>query len=435
MKKSAIAALFLLSGACQAANGLNSVEQSLVDSTDQYQQHALALLEKTVNINSGTLNLTGVKQIGDIYDKEFKALGFKTQWIDGKAFERAGHFVAEHGTRGPKILMIGHLDTVFAPDSPLQRWQPMQGNRVRGPGINDNKGGNTIALYALKALKDNGLLDNLQIRVLFTGDEELRGKPMALAAKAVVDGGKWADIALGFENGDGDPATAVTARRGASRWSVSVAGKAGHSSRIFSEQAGYGAAFELARVLNSFRELLADTEYLTFNPGLVMAGDRIENDADLSAARVSGKGNIISQTASASGDLRALSPSQLRMARTTMLTVASQSLPGTKTRLTFTDGYPPMAPTPANERLLAQYSRVSIDLGDGPITAVNPMNAGAADISFAAPHVDMALDGLGMMGGKAHSVGEYADLDSLQTQIKRTALLLYRLSQPDTKRD
>ena len=80
---------------------------------DAHNAEALALLERVVNINSGTQNFAGVREVGAIFRAAFDALGFKTRWVDGAAFQRAGHLVAEHRGTGPKILLIGHLDTVF----------------------------------------------------------------------------------------------------------------------------------------------------------------------------------------------------------------------------------------------------------------------------------------------------------------------------------
>src|SRR5262245_51012974 len=116
-------------------------EKSIVSAVDAGNANALALLERVVNINSGTHNFAGVRAVGDVFKKEFDDLGFKTTWVDGAAFKRAGHLIADHPGRGPKILLIGHLDTVFEKDSPFQTFQRLDGNKARGPGIIDMKGG------------------------------------------------------------------------------------------------------------------------------------------------------------------------------------------------------------------------------------------------------------------------------------------------------
>jgi len=112
-----------------------------------------------------------------------------------------------------------------------------------------------------------------------------------------------------------------------------------------------------------------------------------------------------------------------------MRAIVADNLPHTNAEIEFTDGYPPMAPTEGNERLLTLLDQVSRDLGQGPVTAVDPRRAGAADIAFTTGRVEMALDGLGLMGDYGHTVEETGDLRSLPLQTKRTAVLLYRLSQ------
>src|SRR5436190_6961593 len=97
-------------------------ERAIVSAVDANNADALALLERVVNINSGTHNFAGVRAVGDVFRKEFDALGFKTTWVDGAAFKRAGHLIAEHAGPGPRVLLIGHLDTVFESDSPFQRF-------------------------------------------------------------------------------------------------------------------------------------------------------------------------------------------------------------------------------------------------------------------------------------------------------------------------
>jgi len=129
-----------------------------------------------------------------------------------------------------------------------------------------------------------------------------------------------------------------------------------------------------------------------------------------------------------SGDLRALSGEQERSARARMRAIVGKHLPGAAATIEFFEGYPPLAPTDGNRRLLARYDRASRDLGFGSVAAVDPAAAGAADISFTAGLVTMALDGLGLMGTGGHTVEETADLDTLPSQTKRAALLMYRLS-------
>src|SRR5688500_14179257 len=131
---------------------LTPTEQALVKFIDAHDADAIALLERVVNINSGTQNHEGIREVGRIFRAEFDALGFKTRWVDQSEVKRAGHLVADHPGPGPRILLIGHLDTVFEPDSPFQKFERVGGNMARGPGVTDMKGGDVIIIQALKAL-------------------------------------------------------------------------------------------------------------------------------------------------------------------------------------------------------------------------------------------------------------------------------------------
>jgi glutamate carboxypeptidase len=406
-------------------------ERAIVSAVDAGNADALALLERAVNINSGTHNLGGVRLVGGLFRKELDALGFKTTWVDGSGFKRAGHLVAEHPGKGPRILLIGHLDTVFERDSPFQTFRRIDGRMATGPGIIDMKGGDVIIVAALAALKATAALNDMNIVVVMTGDEEDAGSPQAAARAALVAAAKGAQFALGFEDGPGDPHFAVTARRGTSSWKLQVKGKTGHSSQIFRQDVGYGANYELARILDGFRRKLAGEAHLTFSPSLVLGGTSVELDEALSRGSASGKTNVIAGTALAIGDLRTLSTEQLRRARETMrAVVADGPLAQTEATLTFEDGYPSLPPTDGNARLLAEYDRASRDLGFGPVAAVSPDRAGAADVSFISGEVPSIIDGIGLMGHDDHSPSETADLSTLPSQTKRAAVLLYRLNHP-----
>ncbi len=411
---------------------LNKNEREIVKQVEQNMPQALKEIEQAVNINSGSLNIEGVKKVGALASEQLKAIGFKVEWLDGSAFNRAGHVLATHESNDPdaiKILMIGHLDTVFAKHDNFTTYKQIDEHTARGPGVADMKGGNTIIITALKSLQALNLLENVSVKVLLTGDEESSGRPLSLSKKAIVDGAIWADVALGFENGDNNIKTAMAARRGYTGWTLNVTANAAHSSQIFSDNVGYGAIYEASRILNDFREQLATQPNLTFNPGLIVGGTNADYDSANSSATAFGKSNVIAQTVHVAGDLRALSPKQVEGAKKVMQQIVAKSLNGSQAELTFEDGYPPMGLTEGNKKLLALYSQASQDLGYNKVEAANPRNAGAADISFAANHVDMALDGLGLMGSGAHTKNETADLTSLNKNIAKTALLIYRLGQ------
>lgn len=416
-----------------APGQLSSAEQSLLGHVDAHLAEARALLERVVNVNSGTHNLAGVREVGRIFEQRLAGLGFSTRWADGATFDRAGHLIADRPGRGPHVLLIGHLDTVFEPDSPFQRFELLPGDRARGPGIIDMKGGDVIIVQALAALHAAGALDRLHTTVVLTGDEEDSGSPLSLARQDLLAAARGADVALGFEDGDGRPEHAVVARRGSIDWRLEARGKAAHSSLIFQPDIGAGAAYEAARILLELYDELAEEPNLTFSPGLLLGGSTAEIAPDLVHGSASGKGNVVAGVVLVTGDLRTLSPAQLESVQQRMQQIAGRNLPGTSATLTFGEGYPPMAPSPGNLGLLAMLDQASRDLGLGQVTAVDPRKVGAADVSFVAATVPRVLDALGLKGTGGHTAEETGDLATLPTQTKKAALLLHRLAQQTAK--
>src|SRR5256885_508117 len=307
---------------------LSPEERIIARAADGENARTLALLQRIVDINSGTMNFAGVRRVADVLRGELDSLGFTTKWIDGASFHRAGHLVAEHAGPGPKLLLIGHLDTVFEPSSPFQRFERLDDSTTRGPGVIDMKGGDVIIIAAL----------------------------------------------------------------------------------------------------SEFYKQLSGERYLTFNPGLALGGTLVRLDSMGVAGSAEGKSNVVAERMTVVGDLRTISPEQLARAKQTMQAIVATHLPNTTGELTFDAGYPPMAPTAGNRRLLAVYDRVSRDLGLWPVTAVDPSKAGAADVSFVANIVPMKIDGVGLSGRDDHTTKETADLRMLPVQTKRAALLLYRLT-------
>jgi glutamate carboxypeptidase len=286
------------------------------------------------------------------------------------------------------------------------------------------KGGDVIMLSALKGLRAIDALAPLNVVVVMNGDEEAAGAPLSLARETLVSAATGAKVAIGFEDGPGDPRFAVTSRRSVSGWSLRVTGTAAHSSQVFRDDIGYGAIFEAARILNGFRDRLAGEPHLTFNPGTILGGTAVTFDAEAERGSASGKSNIVAGQVTVNGDLRTLSAEQFEKARETMNEIVRGSLPRTAATLTFETGYPPMAPTAGNARLLALYNEASLSIGEGPVAAVDPDRAGAADVSFVADRVPMIIDGIGLSGRDGHTPNETADLSKLPSQTKRAALLI-----------
>lgn len=425
-----LAAAVACAASVPAAAQLSPQEQRIVRHVDAHADEAVAFLEQVVNVNSGTLNAEGVRRVGQMFAAPLDSLGFDVQWIAlPDSLRRAGHlFAYRRGSQGKRVLLIGHLDTVFERDDPFQRWV-RTGDRATGPGVNDMKGGDVVILYALKALHEAGALDGTTITVALTGDEESPGRPLEISRRHLVEAGRASDVALEFETGarDGAAEYATVARRSSSAWTLTVRGRTAHSSGVFSEGTGSGAIYEAARILTAFHEELRGEPYLTFNPGAIVGGTDVRWEPGESRGTAFGKTNVVAQSAVATGDIRTLTDEQLRRTRERMQAIVARHLPRTEADIAFVDGYPAMPPTPGNQAVLDLLNTVNADLGVPRLEALDPGRRGAADVSFVAPYVD-ALAGLGANGGGAHAPGESIDLASLPLQVKRAALLIYRLT-------
>jgi len=425
--------------AANTAQGLTKEEQQVMAWIDAHMPQAIEMLKESVNINSGTLNIEGVKKVGALFAKEFEKAGFTSEWVAmPDSIKRAGHLVASRragaaassnsspSKKGKRLFLIGHLDTVFEPDMPANPFTMLNDSTATGQGVNDMKGGDVVVIMALQALEQAGLLKNTDITAYFTGDEEHAGYPREVTRGDFINRAKQADIALAFEGANGLNSVA-TGRRGASGWRLDVKAKTGHSSGVFTPGAGYGAIYEAARILNQFRETLSTEKYLTFNPGIIIGGSDITyNDATSKGAAIA-KTNIISPAVTVTGDLRFLTEDQKDRARVKMKEIVAQNLAQTSAKIRFMDGIPSMAPTEGNNQVLSVINSISMDMGAGATVAGDPGSRGAGDISYVAAYVD-CIDGLGASGRGAHAPGETIHLNQLPFLIKRAALTIYRLS-------
>jgi glutamate carboxypeptidase len=408
---------------------LAPAEQRIVRTVDAEAQSALQMIRRTVDINSGSLNREGVRRVYDVLAPEFEKLGFAVRYDAlPDSLQRGGHLIAERkGDRGKRVLLIGHLDTVFEEASPFQKFQILNDSTAAGPGVSDMKSGNIVILYALRALHAARALDNTNITVILTGDEESVGNPIAVSRASLIAAAKSSDVALAFEGGshDREGDLFVTARRGSSSWTLRVTGRSAHSSGIFGGRTGAGAIFEAARILDRFYGEIRGERTVTFNPGVIVGGDQASMDAD--GGRASGKSNIVASTAIVRGDLRTLTDEELQRTRDRMRAIVAQSLPGTSAVIEFDDRYPNMPPTAGNEALLRRLDEVNRALGLGGVRAFDPASRGAGDASFVAPYLDV-IDALGPLGNGAHSDRETLDIPSVRTATRRAAVMIYRLT-------
>lgn len=415
------ALLFFFSPASVAK--LTSKQQQMNDFIVNNKSQALKDLKETVNINSGTFNFIGVRKVGDFFQKEFNDLGFNSYWVD--APNRAGNLFSVYGeSNGNCVLMIGHLDTVFSKESPFQKFV-LDGNKAYGPGVVDNKGGNLVILYAMKALAHTNQLKGKCIYVALMGDEENSLGGPSLARKNLIELAKKSKVALGFEWQIANKGT--IARRGYTSWKLTSKARSIHSSKIFSKQVGYGAVYEQARVLDSFRKALSQSDGLTVNPGKIIGGLSVKFTTE-NNYKANGKENIIASEVVSEGDLRFKTEEQKRIAKKLMKKIVSTSLNKTSSTIEFADEKPAMAATPENMELFKKYAEVAALVGESNITPLDASKRGAADINHVAPFLP-TLGGLGVLGTGLHSEQETIELSSFPTAIFKTALLVNAVSQ------
>jgi glutamate carboxypeptidase len=428
MKKTLQAlAICLIPAFSFAQQSLNKEEQELTKLIDENYQETLTLLEEVININSGSLNKEGVREVGRVFEREFQQIGFVTEWLDLPAeVNRAGHFIATRkGSKGKKLFLIGHLDTVFEKDMPFTPFTWLNDSTATGQGANDMKGGDVLILASLKALHQLGLLEDRTITVYFPGDEESSGD-VSVSRRDFIDRAKQHDIALAYETALGF-GTVTVARRGASTWTLKTRGKQNHSSGVFRESVGYGAIYEAARILTEFQETLSNEQYLTFNPGQIIGGSDISYDAVSGKGEALGKTNIVAREALVTGDLRFLGEAQKEAARAKMRAIVADHLNQTDAEIIFKDVLPSMEPSEGNYSLARLVNQVSLDMGYGEVKAGDPGSRGAGDISFVAEFMD-SLDGLGASGSGSHAPGETINMKEYPDLIKRNTILLYILT-------
>lgn len=434
----AIAGVIFTTFAAAQTSTMAPAEDAMVKAVDAQSPAAIALLEKLVNINSGTMNFSGVIAVKDVVTPQLEALGFKTRWEPMENLVgRAGDLVAEHpcpagtGKCGKRVLLIGHMDTVFEPNSSFQKYAIVPGTDGKiatGPGANDMKGGLVVMLTALQAMQTAGILQNTEIRIVLSGDEEHHGEPASISRRDMISAAKQSDVALEFEPGgsvDGKEGQSIS-RRSAIPWRLETSGRSGHSSQIFNQDMGDGAIYELTRILDTFRKELREPG-LTYNVGLVLGGSTAATNAKGTGGEAMGKSNVVPPMALALGDMRTLDNDQTARVQAKMRDIVADHLPKTGATITFEEGYPAMAPTDASRALLKQLNEVNATLGFPTMAEIDPMLRGAGDIAFVAPYIP-GLVGTGVMGEGAHAEGETVSLESIPKQAKRMALLMYRLS-------
>ena len=377
-------------------------------------------LERWVALNTGTWNLEGLERFARLLEDALAGLGFEVALepgrplaIPGREEARTGPIVLARRERPdaaglPRLLLVGHYDTVFEPESDFQelRVPPGDSGRSVGPGAADMKGGLVVMLFALRALAETGDLDRAHWTVLLNADEEVG----SLVSREHIEArAREAEYGFVFEAARPNGAM-VRSRRGLGQFHLRIRGLAAHAGDAHSR--GRSAVRELAEKVLRIEAMTDYAAGLTFNVGRVRGGT---------------KRNVVPEHAEAWIDLRYDDPEQGEQARAALEALVAQAVvEGTRTELWGRLHRPPKLDTAETRRLLALHREVAEDLGLESPPAVHA--AGGTDGSLMAAVGLATLDSMGVRGGDSHTDREYVLLESLAERAALAAILMRRVA-------
>lgn len=387
-----MAAALMVNGAAQAAGPAN---KELYDRAGQARPELLKLLERQVNIDSGTGSEKGLDQTGAVVADEAKKLGMRVEFLSATAPAVGKNLVATlKGSGKVKILLMAHMDTVFADGTAARRPFRIQGERAYGPGVVDDKGGIVTALFAIKLLQQMKFTDFGQIVLFVNTNEETFSKGSFPLIESLA---KQHDVVLSMESGR--PADGLVVwRKGSADLLIDVKGKASHAG--VAPEAGRNAAMEAAHQMLQMSKLGDSAKLTTVNFTVIQSGERT---------------NVIPNAAIVRGDMRATEAAEFDRVELAMARMAETKLvAGTEVKSSLTRGIVPMPDTPQAQALAARAQAIYGELG---LKLTMEGSGGAADANFASGVGASTLDGFGMVGGAIHSEDEYAELNSIAPRL------------------
>lgn len=400
----AIAVAMVSAALVPAANAVQKDARALA-AAEAARTAELQLLEQVVNIDSGTGDVEGGRKVAGVLTPKLKALGMTVESVPAEEAGLAENTVATLAGRGKtRILMIGHIDTVFEPGTAQRRPFHTDDKRAYGPGVSDEKGGVIEGICALQILHHLGFTDFNKIVFLMETSEE-RGSPgtRALIGRLLKD----ADVELNLEPGD-VPDTLTVWRKGSTNFRIDVKGRAAHAG--VAPQDGRNAALELIHQISGLDVFPKSGDGLTVNLTVMHAGTRA---------------NIIPEDASAQVNVRVRDKADFgRIEQVLRRNAETTVIPDTRVTVSGGEGFPPLPNNPATDKLAARAQRIYAGIGR---TLAAGGNGGASESALAADAGVAALDGLGPVGGGFHSDKEFLELDTVTSRLYLLTMLLMDL--------
>ncbi|WP_421378558.1 M20 family metallopeptidase [Bacillus salacetis] len=369
------------------------------------QQEMLKLIEMLVNIDSGSTNKAGVDRVGSLLKNVYENIGFKIDVIQQE--EYGNHLIIQHEEAvNPEILIIAHMDTVFPEGTAVERPFRIEGDMAYGPGVIDMKSSLVTLLYAIKALLKNNSPHFRNVQILLNSDEEI-GSPSSKDLITRVSQGKNYALIMEPARKDG---SLVSARRGKGNYTLNVIGKAAHSG--IEPEKGRSAIEELAHKVIQLHELNDHENGISVNVGLIEGGSSV---------------NTVSDHATAQMEIRIAETDQASSVEERMEEICSKTdVPGTEIILEGEINRPPMEKNRRNNKLLKKIISVGEELG---IEITDTSTGGGSDASFTSAAGVATIDGMGPVGGNAHSEKEYLEVTSLSERTLLLAKVIENLSQ------
>jgi glutamate carboxypeptidase len=394
MKMSRLPAL-IVSLACLSASPVLAKDGAVYAQAEQSRAAATTLLERLVNIDSGTGNEAGVDAVGAIVVAELRALGATSIALSSSAPAAGKNILATFDGKGRrKLLLIAHLDTVFADGTVALRPFKIVGQRAYGPGVADNKGGIVAALFAMKILKAVKFDDYAHITLLFNTNEETGS---AGTRTLIEQQSKLHDLVLNLE--PGRPADGLVVwRKGSAELLVETHGKASHAGNA--PEQGRNAVMEVSHQVLQMAALDNKAAQTSVNFTVMHGGDRL---------------NVIPQAASARADVRAATSAEFDRVEREAASMAQRKLiPDVKVVTSLQRNFPPMHRNGATDSLAGELQKVYAELG---LKLTLEGSGGASDSGFTVAQGRPTIDGLGLVGGGFHGDDEYLELGSIAPRL------------------
>lgn len=387
-----MAVMLLLQGYAWAAGPIDKqVQEHAMQSTPA----VLGLMEKLVNIDSGTSNEKGLDRVGGLIAEEARKLGMQVEFSAAAAPAVGKNIVATFkGTGRAKILLMTHMDTVFADGTAAARPFRVQGDRAYGPGVMDDKGGIAIALQAIRMLQQTKFNNFARVTLFVNTNEETFSKGSRSLIESLA---RQHDVVLSMEPGRAADGVVVW-RKGSADLAIDVKGKASHAG--VAPEAGRNAAMEAAHQMLQMATLGDPAKQTTVNFTVFKAGDRA---------------NVIPEAARVQGDMRAIQADEFDRVEKEMARIAAKKLiDGTVVTTSLTRGMAPMPVNPRTDALAARAQAVYAELG---MTLRLEGSGGAADANYSAALGVPTIDGFGIVGGGIHTDEEYAEIKSIPPRL------------------